>query len=57
MSAYIIADETINNIVNWLARALEEAYGTISIRQKLQEQGFDARVAGWEERLGMPCFS
>jgi hypothetical protein len=56
MSAFIVADKTINNIVNWLDRALEEAYGTIIIRQKLLEQGFDASVAGWAERLGNAMF-
>jgi hypothetical protein len=56
MSAFIVADKTINTIVNWLDRALEEAYGTITIRQKLLEQGFDASVAGWAERLGYAMF-
>jgi hypothetical protein len=56
MSAFIVADKTINSIVNWLDRALEEAYGTISIHQKLLEQGFDASVAGWAERLGYAMF-
>jgi hypothetical protein len=52
MSAFIVADKTINNIVNWLDRELEEVYGTIIIRQKLMELGFDTGVAGWAERLG-----
>ncbi len=56
MSAFIVADKTINNIVNWLDRALEEVYGTMTIRQKLLEQGFDANVTGWAERLGYAMF-
>jgi hypothetical protein len=35
ISAFIAEDKTINSIVNWLDSALEEAYGTIIIRQKL----------------------
>jgi hypothetical protein len=53
MSAFIVTDKTINRIVNWLDSALEEPYGTITIRQKLLEQGFDASMAGWTERLGL----
>ena len=56
MSAYIVADKTINNIVNQLDRALAEAYGTISIRQKLLALGFDTSKAGWAERLGYAMF-
>jgi hypothetical protein len=56
MSAFIVADKTINTIVNWLDKALEEQYGTITIRQRLLEQGFDASVTGWVERLGYAMF-
>jgi hypothetical protein len=56
MSAFIVADKTINRIVNWLDKALEETYGTITIRQKLLEQGFDTSVTGWAERLGYAMF-
>jgi hypothetical protein len=56
MSAFIVADKTINNIVTWLDSALAEAYGTITIRHKLLELGFDASVAGWAERLGYAMF-
>jgi hypothetical protein len=56
MSAFIVADKTINTVVNWLERELEKAYGTITIRQKLLEQGFDAVVGGWAERLGLAMF-
>jgi hypothetical protein len=56
MSAFIVADKTINTIVHWVDRALEETYGTITIRQKLLEQGFDAVLEGWTERLGYAMF-
>jgi hypothetical protein len=56
MSAFIVADKTINNIVNWLERELEEVYGMIIIRQKLMEQGFDTSISGWAERLGYAMF-
>jgi hypothetical protein len=56
MSAFIVADKTINHIVNWLDRELEEVYGTIIIRQKLLELGFDASIPGWAEILGYEMF-
>jgi hypothetical protein len=56
MSAFIVADGTINYIVNWLEKELEEVYGTIIIRQKLMEQGFDASESGWAEWLGQAMF-
>jgi hypothetical protein len=56
MSAFIVADKTINYIVNWLEKELEEIYGTTVIRQKLMEQGFDASESGWAERLGQAMF-
>jgi hypothetical protein len=59
MSTFIVADKTINTIVHWLERelrGLEEVHSTIIIRQKLQEMGFDASVAGWAERLGQAMF-
>jgi hypothetical protein len=56
MSAFIVADKTINTIVHGLDRALEEAYGTIIIREKLMGLGFDASVTGWGERLGYAMF-
>jgi hypothetical protein len=56
MSAYIVANKTINYIVNWLEGALEEVYGTTTIRQKLLEQGFDMSESGWTERLGHAMF-
>jgi hypothetical protein len=56
MSAFIVANKTINTVVNWLNRALEEPYGTTTIRQKLLEQGFDMGTSGWAERLGHAMF-
>jgi hypothetical protein len=56
MSAYIVADKTINNVVNWLGRELEEVYGTIIIRQKLMELGVDPCIPGWAEILGHEMF-
>ena len=56
MSAFIVDNKTINNIVTWLDSALEETYGTIIIRQKLLEQGFDASESDWTERLGQAMF-
>jgi hypothetical protein len=56
MSAYIVADKTINYIVNWLDRELEEAYGTLYIRQKLMELGICPRIQDWTEILGHEMF-
>jgi hypothetical protein len=56
MSTFIVADKTINYIVNWLEKELEEIYGTTVIRQKIMEQGFDASESGWIERLGQAMF-
>jgi hypothetical protein len=56
MSAFMVEDKTINSIVNWLDRALEETFGTTTIRQKLLDLGFDTSKAGWAERLGYALF-
>jgi hypothetical protein len=56
MSAFIVADKAINNIVNWLERELEEVYGTTIIRQKFMEQDFDTGKLGWTERLSHAMF-
>jgi hypothetical protein len=56
MSAFIVEDKTINSIVAWFDSALEETYGTITIRQKLLEQGIDPGIPGWAERLGYAMF-
>ena len=53
MSAYIVADKTINNVVNWLRREVDRLY---SIPNKLKELGIDMTESGWEERLGQMMF-
>jgi hypothetical protein len=55
MSAYIVADKTINNVVNWLRRDvdLDKFSG---IPHKLAELGFDTGTSGWSERLGYAMF-
>src|SRR5919106_1342610 len=55
MSAFIVADNTINNIVNWLWRD-EDLDRFSRIPDKLKAQGFDTSVAGWIERLGHALF-
>jgi hypothetical protein len=55
MSAYIVADKTINNVVNWLRRDMEiERFSRIP--HKLTELGFDTGISGWAERLGYAMF-
>jgi len=56
MSAFMVADTTINTIVNWLGRALAQASGTTIIRQKLLELGVDTSIPGWAEILGHELF-
>jgi hypothetical protein len=56
MSAFLVADKTINTVVNCLGRELEEVYGTLIIRQKLMELGIDPVIAGWAEILGHEMF-
>jgi hypothetical protein len=53
MSAYIVADKTINNVVNWLRRKIDEL--TV-IPPKLKEVGIDTNIPGWEEILGHEMF-
>jgi hypothetical protein len=53
MSAFMVEDKTINNVVNWLRRELS---GLTIIPFKLKEIGFDTNVAGWPERLGHAMF-
>jgi hypothetical protein len=48
MSAFLVADKTINTVVNCLGRELEEVYGTLIIRQKLMELGIDPVILGHE---------
>jgi hypothetical protein len=55
MSAYIVTDKTINNIVNWLQRDVELDKFSL-IPHKLTELGFDTSTSGWAERLGHAMF-
>jgi hypothetical protein len=56
MSTFMVEDKTINYIINWLGKELEQVYGTIIIRHKLMELGIDTSIAGWEEILGYEMF-
>src|SRR5918996_724202 len=53
MSAFMVADKTINNVVNWL---WNESNRFSLIPRKLKELGFDMSKAGWEETLGHAMF-
>jgi hypothetical protein len=53
MSAFMVADTTINNIVNWLRR---ETFLVSEIPYKLKGLGFDTTKGAWEEKLGMAMF-
>jgi hypothetical protein len=53
MSAFIVADKTINNVVNWLER---EIFHLSIITHKLNELGLNTGVAGWAEDLGQAMF-
>ena len=53
MSAFIVADKTINYIVNWLQREIDHLS---LIPDKLQKLGFDTTEDGWAERLGYAMF-
>jgi hypothetical protein len=53
MSAFIVEDKTINNVVNWLRREIDRLS---FIPDKLQKLGFDTTEDGWAERLGYAMF-
>jgi hypothetical protein len=53
MSAFMVADTTINNVVNWLRRNIDQFS---IIPHKLKEVGFDTSESGWAERLGYAMF-
>jgi hypothetical protein len=53
MSAFMVADTTINDVVNWLRR---EVFCFSLIPHKLTELGFDTGKSGWAERLGYAMF-
>jgi hypothetical protein len=56
MSTFMVEDKTINYIINWLGKELEQVYGTIIIRHKLMELGVDPSIPGWAEILGHEMF-
>jgi hypothetical protein len=53
MSAFMVEDRTINYVVNWLQRNIEQFS---FIPHKLKELGFDTSVPGWSEKLGQAMF-
>jgi hypothetical protein len=53
MSAFMVEDKTINNIVNWLRTEIDRLS---FIPEKLQKLGFDTSEEGWAERLGYAMF-
>jgi hypothetical protein len=53
MSAFMVEDTTINIVVNWLWRELDQFY---SIPNKLKELGFDTTKPGWVRKLGKAMF-
>jgi hypothetical protein len=53
MSAFMVADTTINYVVNWLRRNIDQFS---LIPHKLKELGFDTSSEGWAERLGQAMF-
>jgi hypothetical protein len=53
MSAFMVADNTINYVVNWLRREIDRLP---IISHKLKGVGFDTSVPGWAERLGQAMF-
>jgi hypothetical protein len=55
MSAYIVADKTINNVVNWLRRDMDREQFSL-IHHKLTKLGFDTGTSDWVERLGHAMF-
>jgi hypothetical protein len=53
MSAFMVADKTINNVVNWLMR---QKFLVSQIPYKLKGLGIDMTDSGWEEKLGNAMF-
>jgi hypothetical protein len=53
LSAFMVEDKTINYIVNWLRRNIDQFS---LIPHKLKELGFDTSADGWAERLGQAMF-
>jgi len=53
MSAFIVEDKTINYVVNWLRRQIDELN---IIPEKLQRLGIDTSIPGWAEIPGHEMF-
>jgi hypothetical protein len=53
MSAFMVEDQTINQIVNWLRT---EIPNLSYIPYKLRDLGIDTFARGWEEQLGREMF-
>jgi hypothetical protein len=53
MSAFMVEDKTINYVVNWLRRNIDQLS---LIPHKLKELGVDTSAEGWAERLGQAMF-
>jgi hypothetical protein len=53
MSAFMVEDTTINYVVNWLRRNMEQFS---RIPHKLKELDFDTSVPGWAEKLDQAMF-
>jgi hypothetical protein len=53
MSAFMVEDKTINYVVNWLRRNIDELY---CIPPKLKKLGIDTTVTGWDENLSQAMF-
>jgi hypothetical protein len=54
MSAYIVADETVNRVAQWLYWELDESPW---LRDKLEQaSGIDTSRYGWSETLGKAMF-
>jgi hypothetical protein len=53
MSAFMVADTTINYVVNWLRREIDRLP---IISHKLKYVGFDTGGSDWAERLGQAMF-
>jgi hypothetical protein len=53
MSAFMVEDKTINNIVNWLGNEIDHMF---IIPRKLKQLNIDTSVPGWAEDLGHIMF-
>jgi hypothetical protein len=53
MSAFMVEDRTINCVVNWLRRRIDELN---IIPSKLKKLGVDTSILGWAEILGHEMF-